>query len=234
MIDATVDVWRCSLAADPAGPDGVADLLSSDERARLAGYRDTVVGLRFARGRSLLRRVLAAYLGVGAQTVAFRYAPNGKPGIDGPWEFNVSHSGDLMLIAVTRGIPVGVDVEADRHEAYPERMARDCLSAAEHRAYADLPAADRTAAFTRAWTCKEAYVKAEGNGLHRPLRDVEIALRPGLPPQVLRVGGAPCPAGWWLRTWTPLPGFTAALVAAGGAPGMRFRSVGADVDGIAG
>ena len=224
-----VDVWRATLQAGARWDPDPVPALSADERARLAGYRDPAAGRRFAVGRSTLRRLLAGYLGVGPESLSFRYGTHGKPALGGPWaglgwEFNVAHTGDVLLCAITRGAPLGVDIEALRPVPLAERIARAHLSRAEWAEFEALAAPDRSAALLRAWTRKEAYSKAEGLGLHRPLREVEVTFRPGLPACLRRVSGAPPPAGWSLRAWAPLPGLTAALVTAGGDPALRFWS----------
>lgn len=235
--DPGVDIWRATLAGDPRDPTAAAAILAPDERARMAAYRDPALGLRFARGRSILRRLLAGYLQERPEAVPLRYGMYGKPALGGRftgsgWEFSVSHSGDLALVAVTRGAWVGVDVEALRPLAAAERLAAAHLSPAEWARYRELPAAQRSLAFLRAWTAKEAYVKAEGVGLARPLRDVEVTGRPGAPGQGLRVAGAPDRAAWSLQTWTPLAGFAAALVVAGRARPLRFGCWPQDTSGL--
>lgn len=224
-----VDIWRAPLAPEIAGDGLSAAPLSPEERRRAARYRDPAAGLRFVRSRVLLRSVLAGHLGAEPAEVVLRDGAAGKPALAGPWagagwHFNVAHSGALWLCAVARGMEVGVDVEALRPLPEADRIARPHLSPAEWAEYGALPAAERPAALLRAWTRKEACVKAEGLGLRRPLREIEVTFGPGVPGRLRAVAGAPPPAGWSLRAWVPLPGFTAALVLTAGAAAMRHRA----------
>jgi 4'-phosphopantetheinyl transferase len=72
-----------------------------------------------------------------------------------------------------------------------------------------LPPELRLETFYACWTCKEALLKATGEGIGK-LTEVEIALVPGETPQVLRM---PTPSGpnWNLQTFSPAPGYAGAL-----------------------
>jgi 4'-phosphopantetheinyl transferase len=101
---------------------------------------------------------------------------HGKPSVVGRPDvsFNVSHSGRHGLVAVTIGANVGVDVEMVRPRRYLERLATRTLAPDDLAAWCDAPAGERLERFLRAWTAKEAYLKALGVGLTRRLRDVPV------------------------------------------------------------
>ena len=102
------------------------------------------------------------------ETLRFRFGPDGKPRLaHGSLHFNLAHSDSLALLAVRQDAPVGVDVEPVR--PLPEAMLIACrwFSAPEIRWIA--ASDDRDRAFLRCWVCREAFLKATGEGLGRPL-----------------------------------------------------------------
>jgi 4'-phosphopantetheinyl transferase len=119
-----------------------------------------------------LREILAAYLEASPDGIRVVTGEHGKPELaDGALRFNLSHSGDLALVAVARERDVGVDVE--RIDA-----RRDALALAERALDADGAAAvqaatvaDRAAVFHRGWVRREAVAKCAGTGLATPPPD---------------------------------------------------------------
>lgn len=133
-----VHVLRVSLDAC-ALPTG-EKLLSDDELARARALRFVADADEFIRARVALRRILANYLACPPPEVKFEFNARGKPAVAG-LSFNLSHSGGLALIAVTRRGVIGIDVER---------------------------VVDRPYAFYADWTYREAAVKAVGRGLFDP------------------------------------------------------------------
>jgi 4'-phosphopantetheinyl transferase len=108
----------------------------------------------------------------------------------------VSHCDDLAVYAFAVGPEVGIDVEAIRpvHEA--DAIAARFFSPRENEAYGRLAPRDKTLGFLSCWTRKEAVVKALGKGLRMPLDRFDASRLPG---------------GWHLESFSPLPGFIAAV-----------------------
>ncbi|MCX5199536.1 4'-phosphopantetheinyl transferase superfamily protein [Streptomyces sp. NBC_00249] len=171
-----VDVW---LADATRQPDLVEDLgrrvLDAAERDRADTLLRPADRRCYLTAHVALRVLLGARLGVAADRVRFRREPcpccgepHGRPAPAGtgvPLHFSLSHSGDLALIAFA-STPVGIDVQtvgtvaaADEHEGVLHPREEDELDACA--------AADRPAAFARAWVRKEAYLKGLGTGLAR-------------------------------------------------------------------
>ena len=129
-------------------------------------------------GRAPLRRVLAAYLGIDADTVALVDGEHGRPALasshDQPLGFNWSHSGDHALIALGRHVVPGIDVERRRERPRALEIAQRYFSVDEAAALATLPAADRSDAFLELWTAKEAVLKALGRGIAFGLHRLSI------------------------------------------------------------
>ena len=113
-----VHVWTVELDTPAGTASGGGELLSPDERQRVAASASGVQARRFAAGRGALRRILAGYLGADPRRLEFAYGPFGKPGLasrDGcHLEFSVAHTGGVGQVAVRRDRPIGIDLEAVR------------------------------------------------------------------------------------------------------------------------
>jgi 4'-phosphopantetheinyl transferase len=151
-------------------------LLDSGEELRLRRLQRQEDRERFLLGRGLLRLILGSWLERDPATIAFGSGPCGKPELlapgpaapDGgtpPPRFNVSHSGDLILLGFHAFREVGVDVEQLRPVPEWEGIARRCLAPGEREAIRALPEGERDDAFLGAWCRLEARLKARGLGL---------------------------------------------------------------------
>ena len=138
---------------------------------------------RFLRGRGALRRLLGAWRDEPPEAVPIGVGAHGKPCCTGGPEFNLSHSGDLILLAVHQQRPVGVDVEQQRPGMAWRPIARRVLPPAEWQALealataAEQEAAEQEAAeaFLLAWCRLEARLKAQGLGLAGLGQPVSVA-----------------------------------------------------------
>jgi len=216
-----VHVWRASLAAAPGELARLHALLSEDEQVRAARFRFEVHRDRFIAGRGTQRLLLARYLGVDPAAIRYRHAAHGKPALDGPGaesdlRFNVSNAEDGLLVALTQGREVGVDLEPVHRVVDRDAVARRFFSAPENLVYDTIAEEQRDAAFFTCWTRKEAYVKAIGDGLSMPLDCFDVTLRPGEPARLLATRGDPAQAErWTLRELDPGPGWLGAIVVEG-------------------
>lgn len=149
-------------------------VLAEDERERAERFLLQDARRRFVVARSALRTVLGRYVAAPPARIAFSYAPNGKPRLSDPdssadLQFNLAHSGELALIAVTRGCELGVDVERLRVINQSQEIAQRYFHPREVARLTSLAPADRNAAFLRCWTGKEAMLKALGTGVTQSL-----------------------------------------------------------------
>lgn len=163
-------------AATSDQPDGLA-ILSVEEQARAARFRSEADRLRFAVTRAALRCLLGAATGLAPEALVLATGPHGKPCLataDGPF-FNVSHSGSLALIGISRLRPIGVDIERTRDISDMHGIAEAYFSAREHRALVALAPEEQKSAFYTIWTGKEALLKALGTGIGEELRDFSVA-----------------------------------------------------------
>ena len=179
-----VHLWRVDLASVAIAEKRWDDILSVDERVRATRFHFSRGRQYFTATRALLRTILGGYLDSDPQALRFQYSEKEKPSLTAPQsgnpvEFNVSHSGDVALLAFARGRDIGVDVERLRENFDHEAIARRFFSEQEQRQLAALAPADRYHGFFRCWTRKEAYIKAQGTGLSLPLRQFDVSLIPG-------------------------------------------------------
>ncbi len=217
--DDEVHLWRTWLDRPYSQMPYLTEILSEDEQARAGRIKIDKAKRHFVAGRGMLRDILSRYLRLKPAAVAFEYGPQAKPrpaagSVD--LRFNVTHSHGLMLVAITRAREIGVDVEKLRPMPDAGRIAERFFSAVEKTALQAAPSGQTTEAFFACWTRKEAYLKAVGDGITRPLDSFDVSLTPGQPAQLLRVADDPAEVDRWsLRSFTPMPGFIAALAVEG-------------------
>ena len=160
------------------------DLLSAEERERMARFRFEKDGEDFAFARGMLRSVLGSYLGIAPGEVRFSRSPQGKPSLAFPQasrvQFNLSHTPDYVLIGVCQDRALGVDVERLRADIEIEDLAANFFSTAENQALRSLHGEERRCAFFHCWTRKESLLKAWGGGLLLPLDTFDVSVRPGV------------------------------------------------------
>jgi 4'-phosphopantetheinyl transferase len=154
-------------------PARSASMLTPDERRRVDATTGPLDAQRRAAAALLLRCVVASLLGQSPEDVtvtrrcAHCPAPHGRPELPGvPLQVSVSHAGDRVAVAVTDRGTVGVDVEAPRTRELSRALLRRALTAAEQEYVLGVSEDRRRSEFLRAWTAKEAILKATGQGLH--------------------------------------------------------------------
>lgn len=146
------------------------------ERERAARFRFDRDRERFVTCRAALRRILGRHLDRDPVSLAFQTGMHGRPSLSGDAqvEFNVSHSGDLALIAVCSQGPLGVDVEALRDVPRALDLARRYLHPNEIPHIEAAPPEELNAAWLTVWTRKEAALKSIGAGLTVDTRKIEV------------------------------------------------------------
>ncbi|CAK6689744.1 4'-phosphopantetheinyl transferase superfamily protein [Synechococcus sp. BA-124 BA4] len=164
-------VWLAGLAwLTPPRRVELLALLSSDEHQRLRRWRQPKDQDRFLLGRGLLRMRLGQALGLEPARLRFCLGPQGKPALEGlgsqdTLQFNLAHSGALVLLALHPERPVGVDVERQRPLPNWEAIARRHLSSGDCEALLALPPEEQLGGFLQQWCRLEAGLKATGLGL---------------------------------------------------------------------
>ena len=127
-----------------------------------------------------MRAILAAYTNAPAGELRFKLYAKDKPALEplSDIRFNISHSGDMALLGIALGREVGVDIEAIRTNVEIENLAERFFSPHERETIRSLPEQDKVAAFFRCWSCKEAFLKAQGVGLSRSLNSFDVKWNP--------------------------------------------------------
>ncbi|MGH9476402.1 MAG: 4'-phosphopantetheinyl transferase family protein [Terriglobales bacterium] len=177
--------------------------LSGQERTRAHRYLNPAHGERYMAAHAHLRWLLALELGCDPAELKFWRGAHGKPELAGCGpRFNLSHSGMLGLVGLHPSIELGVDVEAERARNF-SGLAQHFFTPGEQAWLARQQ--DTAHAFARLWTCKEAWMKADGRGL-AVLRQPEVQLAEG--------GATVHAAGrsWWTRELALASGYAAAVV----------------------
>jgi 4'-phosphopantetheinyl transferase len=185
-----VHVWRICLEQEGGLLDRFRRTLAPEELDRAGRFRYERLQRHFVASRGFLRYVLARYVAAEPEEIRFVYNYYGKPSLVGErsLQFNMSHSHELAIVAVTRDAAVGVDVEHIRADFASEEIATRFFSRVEVETFSALQKEERVAAFFRCWARKEAYIKAIGKGLSQPLDGFDVTLTPDEPAALLRRG----------------------------------------------
>jgi 4'-phosphopantetheinyl transferase len=212
-----VACWKIAVGdLDAAAHDLLFALLSAGERGRAERFRRTEDRHSFIAAHGALRLLLAAMLGEKPQSLTFAANAYGKPYLvpNRAIEFNMSHSGGIVLIAFARHTAIGVDVEALRPMTERATIVRRYFHPGEVADFASVPPADAEAAFFRCWSRKEAVVKALGLGMSLDLHRYRVACLPGATAEVLALEGDDAPqTNWSLIDLDPGPGHVGAVAA---------------------
>ena len=154
--------------------------LDSRDRERAARFRLSEDRARFVLGRGLLRKCLGHYLQQTPETIELAYTDRGRPFLphDETVQFSISHAHDLAAIALTTGARIGIDLEWAQPRGDLLELAKRILSDEDLQTFQALPGPEAPAAFFRAWTRKEAYLKARGEGIAEGLRQISVSFGP--------------------------------------------------------
>lgn len=212
-----VHVFR-SPAPEGLDEDRLMARLPDYERQRAARLKFAGPRRQYLVARYVLRQLLAVWCDADPWSLSFTIGPHGKPRLERPGapEFNLSHSGDWVAIALSADRPVGIDVETIDPKVSRDRLAARYFSPAEQTELAALPDSERWAAFYRGWTCKEAWIKATGRGMGFAVERLTVRLDPALPAKLCAVeDDAEAAAQWRLMATAAAPGAPVAVCASG-------------------
>jgi len=228
-----VHVWRISLDQEDQLLDGFRRTLALEELDRARRFRFERLQKHFVAGRGFLRNVLARYLSAKPEELRFTYNAYGKPALAGEesLQFNMSHSHEIALVAVTRDAAVGVDVEHIRADFASDEIARRFFSRVEVETFNSLAKEEQVAAFFRCWTRKEAYIKAIGKGLSQPLDGFDVTLAPADPAALLRPGDEDT-ATWSFSDIDVGPAYASALLVEAAFPEIAFWNTSLNAEGV--
>lgn len=204
--------WASTSAAD----ERLLDLLDEQERQRHARFVRAEDRARFLVAHALARVVAAHHVAIAPRAVRYarKVATYEKPRFGAAaseLQFSISHSGASVVVAISRAVPLGVDVERVGATGPDASLVASVLCATEQQAFMAMPSPARPGAFCRYWTRKEAILKATGDGLAvSPLRIAVTA--PTTAPALVRWAGPGRPAASvHLYDLDAPPGYAAAL-----------------------
>lgn len=223
-----VHVWRVPLSRSFSTLPTLFEYLSTDERERAGRFHFSKDRDRFIVARGMLRRILSRYLNTPPAQLLFSYNKYGKPAlhadsVEVALRFNLSHSNDVALYALTLGRELGVDVEFLREDFASVEIAERFFSHTEVAMLRALPGTQRTQSFFNCWTRKEAYIKARGEGLSHPLDQFTVSLAPEDPARLIYTSPDPLDVERWkLFDLYPSHGYAAALAVWGEAEVLRY------------
>ena len=212
-----IHVWRAPLDMAKEARVQLGLTLSPDEQERAARFATDQLRHRWVAGRGILRNLLASYLGLPATEIRFRYGEHEKPYLadkntESALHFNVSHSHGLALFGFSRDREIGVDLEWIRSDLEQTAIASRFFSNRESETLERLPPRRQISHFFALWTCKEAFVKANGGGISFGLDRFDVQLEPGgdSAPIVSNEQGEIFPP-WFAYRLDPGSGFAGAL-----------------------
>lgn len=204
--ESRIDLWQFSLIHELHNAN---NLLDSEEQARAARFYFDKHKRRFTTARAATRIILARYLNKAPESLEFNYGKNGKPAImnSQKLQFNLSHTGDMALLAVGKGYPVGVDIEQYSARPY-EGIAKHLFSEKELNDLKKAPTSLKAALFFHVWAQKEAFIKISGLGLSYPTKEFTV---PTTFPTKQLVEDPLHNTTWQLRSFMPKPACSGAL-----------------------
>ncbi len=226
LSDTDIHVWCMEIDLQEEQIQQLKETLSTEEQKRAERFYFEIHRKRFIASHGFLRALLGRYLGMRPWQLQFSHGHWGKPALAPPCTgetlcFNMSHSDRLALYAVTRKRSVGIDLEYIRALPDAEQLAKNFFSPCEYTAFCSLPSDRKKEAFFRAWTFKEAYLKATGEGLSGlkqiEAQQIKILLSPGESSTFLNIQSrSQVIDNWTVYKLIPSIGYAATLVVEGG------------------
>ncbi|MEL6140609.1 MAG: 4'-phosphopantetheinyl transferase superfamily protein [Bacteroidota bacterium] len=221
LLPTSVHLWLVNVRA----PDSVAlSTLAEKEIQRADKFRFPIDRHRFLRARSILRLLLGDYLQTNPANIDLAFGKEGKPYLSHfpEWHFNLSHSGNWIVLAFRKMLPVGVDVEHIDPAAPFDELTTACFTNTEVSAWRELPGDLQPTAFFRSWTTKEAIMKADGRGVSLHPKNIQLTVDPTTSPNIEILEGKLGPKNWWTRAFMVADNYAAALAGKGKVENIEF------------
>lgn len=229
LLDSDLHVWSASLTGSPEELAHYSSLLSGDETIRAEKFYFERDRNRYILGRGILRTLLADYLKIDSSKIEFVYGSHGKPALEKIYQnkilqFNLAHSNDRGIYIFGWNRPLGIDIEHIRPLQDADDFAKRFFSQQESVWINSLPINQKWNAFYKLWTCKEAFLKANGSGLSVPLNEAEIFIKDDNSAKLVSIGGILDEATKWrLEIFNPIENYQAAIAVEGHQGQIVFR-----------
>jgi 4'-phosphopantetheinyl transferase len=212
-----IHIWRANLDLNIEQIEMFYQTLSADEKIRAERFHFNRHRNFFIAARGILRAILSRYADIEPHQLRFNYGTRGKPtiaescGVEN-LEFNVSHSEEIALYGITSASEIGIDIEKVRSLADAEQIAKRFFSHQEFTWLNQLPVSQKEAAFFSLWTCKEAYLKAIGEGLAFGLDQFQISFDSKNSPEIISIqGNQQVGIPWVLQQLNPVLGYVGSV-----------------------
>ena len=182
-----IDIWLYQADITQERLDYFRSLLSSEEQARAQRLKFEIHQKRFIISHGFKRSVLAKYLAIEPAHIQYQRGDKGKPSLlaadynSQNLKFNLSHTQDIVLLAVTRDAELGVDIEYMDRKTDWEAICQRFFTDPEQQALFSLAKEKQKSAFYQLWTRKEAYMKVLGSGLSLPPTGFTLTVPPQSP-----------------------------------------------------
>ena len=200
--DHQVHVWQANVNVSSGYPQDISKVLSPDEISRANKFKFPGDLEHFMLRRYQLRLILSKYWGCQPHELMFGYNLFKKPFINLPEpegvKFNMSFSGNLVLVGLSKNHEIGIDIEKVRPMQDLENIARENFSIPEVKSLNRRK--DKINTFFRIWTRKEAFIKAKGYGMYYPLKSFCVNMNPSGRSEHLIIFNHPKESGLWRTT----------------------------------
>ena len=219
-----VHFWDIDLDGEGQDCQPLKMQLSKDEIFHSEQFHHEIDSKRFINRRWVLRQLLGKYTGIPPEKLEYEKNASGKLSL--PFQrirFNLSSRGNKVVLAFTLDKEIGVDVE--QIVALPEinSMAKRWLSETEYSRWIALPSGKQVEAFYHAWTQKEAFVKAQGDGMSIPFRDFSVAVDPDLPGGIISAKRNIDVTSWKMITRKMIPDWRVSVCLRSGSDNVHLQ-----------
>lgn len=218
-------VWYANLKKDSNKLYQYYDLLSFEEKQKARQFKFSKDKNQSIITRIVLRLLSSKYLNIKPEAVTFKYGEYGKPeyNFDSDLKFNISHSGDLIVIGFVKDFDIGVDIEKVKYNFDVFEIASKFFSALEIETLKKVHKTKQVEYFYRCWTRKESFIKAKSVGLSFPLDSFSVCIDSDKKTKLLETKWDDTEKHkWQLFTFTPLPNYIGAASVKGNIDGVAF------------
>ena len=229
-----VSLWLIDIEQHLASLAELSLLLDEKEQERASRFKFAKDRNCFIISKGILRVLLSRYLESPPESIEFITNKYGKPSLNinntkiansffSKFHFNLSHSQNFALIAITLDDPIGVDIEYMQEKIQKDDIASRFFAEEEHQEYFSLKEEEKLVGFYNAWTRKEAFIKALGKGVSQSLKSFAVNLSPQEKPQIVSVNNKKEQALLWqLHAFTPKKNYLAATSWRGRKKQLKF------------
>ncbi len=160
-----VDIWQGAILSEHPESIDYYHYLNAEEKQKVSSFIRPELQQKYIKTRGVLRKVLAGYLNEKPEEIKIKIAEYGKPFVEGEFFFNLSHTGNKFVLAVSDVSEIGIDLEQYKQRKNLAGLVKKCFSAVEIKYWESLSEQQQMIFFYQLWVRKEAFVKAIGRGI---------------------------------------------------------------------